>query len=330
MAEKLRIALVGATGLVGLTALKVLDEQQLPPFELFPFASEQRAGSEVTCNGKSWTVQAVPHTPPEVDYALFTAPGNLARNLVPDWLKAGIRIIDNASVFRMAYGVPLIVPEVNAFRIQDANGLIANPNCSTIQLAVALAPLHRKWGLRRVSVATYQAVAGAGRDAVEDWKAEVEGKSPVHGKFPAHIHANVLPQIGEMDENGYNVEEVKLSQEMTKILELTNVPIAATCVRVPVEIGHAEAVEVQLADAPAIEDVLGTLERGSGIILHRKNESFPMPIDIAGQDPVHVGRVRRHPMLDDTYLLWVVADNLRKGAATNAVQILQRWITQTI
>ncbi len=326
MSGVLKIALVGATGLVGQTAARVLDEQPLPEFELRPFATAQRAGTKVLCKGREWIVQAIPDTPPDVDFALFTAPGGVAQTLIPVWREAGIRIVDNSSVFRMAADVPLVVPEVNAARIAEADHLVANPNCSTIQLAVALGPLKQRWGLKRVTVATYQAVSGAGRDAVEDWRAEVRGQQPIHGTFPAPIHANVLPQIGAINDAGYNVEEVKLTSELTRILDLEETPVAATCVRVPVETGHAEAVEVQLGGAPSLEDVLAALEDAPGIVLHRDGASFPMPRAIAGQDPVHVGRVRKHPQLDDVFLLWVVADNLRKGAATNAVQILGEWL----
>lgn len=325
MAGKLSIGLAGATGLVGRTAIDVFSERFPDDCSFHLFATGNSAGRVVRLCDREITVERLPDAPPELDYALFCVPGRVAAEYVPEWRKAGIRIIDNSSVFRMNDDVPLVVPEVNPETIADAQGLIANPNCSTIQLAVALAPIHRAFGLKAVRVSTYQAVSGAGAVSVTRWREEIVGMKYTDSPFPRPIHGNVIPQIGDVDAAGFNVEEVKLMRELPKILAECDLPVTATAVRVPVAIGHSEAVEFELMTRASLEDLLQALEQAEGVVLYRDPGDYPTPIEVCGSDSTHVGRVRSSPADPDTFLLWVVADNLRKGAATNAVQILEMW-----
>ncbi|MDP8208796.1 MAG: aspartate-semialdehyde dehydrogenase [Candidatus Electryonea clarkiae] len=325
MDDKLKIGIVGATGLVGQTAIEVLNERSPENCEFSAYATERIKGRMIAINESVIHVETYPSKPPDLDYALFCAPNEVAKTLVPEWRNAGIRIIDNSSVFRLDAAVPLVVPEVNSSDISDASGLIANPNCSTIQLAVVLEPLHKAFGIKRVSVATYQSVSGAGAEAVEQWENEIAGETVSKSPFPRPIHANVIPQIGEFNESGFTSEEAKLMKELKKILHLDNIPISATAVRVPVRTGHSEAVEVSLNGKPDLKEVSRCFTNKEGLVVSAPGE-YHTPLEIAGSNEVFISRIREHPDEKGTFLFWVVADNLRKGAATNAVQIMEKWI----
>ncbi len=321
----IRVALVGATGLVGQTVIDVLNERKAFDIELFPFTSGRSPETKIGFRGEVINTAPIPENPPDVDYALFCAPNEIAEALVPAWVEAGIKVIDNSSVFRMDPDVPLVVPEVNSSEIDQGSALLANPNCSTIQLAVALAPLDRKWGIKRVSVSTYQSVSGMGKEAVNRWTEEVMAMAKGDSPFPRAIHGNVIPLIGDVDERGYGSEEVKLMNELPKILGHEGLVVSATCVRVPVGIGHGEAVEVRVDGTPSLEEVAELLRNSEGIETVDIGAEYVTPVEIAGTDPVYISRLRQHPHEESNFLFWVVADNLRKGAATNAVQILESW-----
>jgi len=327
MPEKsIRIAIVGATGMVGRTALKILHAQRNPSYQLFLYATEKGASRQAKIGEMVYEISPAPSSPPPVDYALFCAPEDAADKMIPAWRKAKIKIIDNSSVFRLHDEVPLVVPEVNPHRIKEADHLIANPNCSTIQLAVALAPIHRRWGLRQVSVATYQSVSGAGADGLLQLRAERIGGKIKNNPFPRKIRANIIPAIGEFDDFGYSREERKMMLELPKILEDSSFYISATTVRVPVTVGHSEAVEFKVGTLISLSELVECLQSAPGVILAKIPEEFHTPLEIEGKDEVYVSRVRFHPQSDSTFLMWVVADNLRKGAATNAIQIMEQWL----
>ncbi len=326
--QDLRVAVVGATGLVGRTALNILEGMEQYQFKVIPYATERSASIVIPWRSQQLTIELLNDTPSSpVDYALFCAPNPVAEQYVPLWRKSGVRIIDNSSAFRMADGIPLVVPEVNANRIADADTLVANPNCSTIQLAAAIAPLDRAFGVKSVSVATYQAVSGAGQDAVDDWRREVEGNELKKSVFPRKIHGNVIPMIGAVDPSGYCREETKMMEELPKILEKPSLHVSVTTVRVPVETGHSEAVDLVLESEVSREEVTHALQSGKGLKLFDSIDDYPTPFEIAGTDEVYVGRVRQHPTLKNVFQLWIVADNVRKGAATNAIQIMEEWMT---
>jgi aspartate-semialdehyde dehydrogenase len=326
VSKSLNIGLVGATGIVGNTVVEVLDEYDFSNHTFRAFASNHASNRTVTIHGTGIAVEPIPVSVPELDYALFTAPGSVAGELIPPWTKKGIKIVDNSSVFRLDKEVPLVVPEVNPGEIRNAENLIANPNCSTIQLAVALKPLDDRFGIETVSVATYQAVSGAGRSALNRWNEEVMGAPVGQSPFPRPIHGNLIPVIGPIVEGGYCNEEQKMMQELPKILGRDKMEVAVTTVRVPVGVGHSEVVDVTLSKSSSVDELLDTLENGQGLVVVRDSQDFPTPLEIAGQNDTFVGRVRMVPGNDSRFLLWIVADNLRKGAATNAIQILEEWI----
>jgi aspartate-semialdehyde dehydrogenase len=319
----MRIALLGATGAVGRTMLKVLDERQFPADELVLLASERSAGEVLRCRGRDWTVQAVTAEAFEgCDVALFSAGASRSREWAPIAAKAGALVIDNSSAWRMDPEVPLVVPEVNGKRaIDPPKGIIANPNCSTIQLVVALEAVRREAGLRRVVVTTLQSVSGAGNKGIAALDAELAHGKAAETPFVAPIAHNVLPYIGPRAPDGWNEEEDKVRAETRKILELPELPVAATCVRVPVRVGHSISATVETErpiDAAALSDAF---RRMPNLVLCEQDD--PLPIHAAGQDDVYVGHVRIDRDLPNTLHMWVVADNLRKGAATNAVQIAE-------
>ncbi|MBZ0266356.1 aspartate-semialdehyde dehydrogenase [bacterium] len=324
--DLLKIGIVGATGLVGRTALKVLQERGFSADQVILFATDKNTDRWIQYGNRKVQVSSIPESPPDLDFALFCAPARVAVELVPKWSDAGIRCIDNSSTFRMQEGIPLVVPEVNRDEIGKNGNIVANPNCSSIQLAVALNPLQKTYGIHRLSVSTYQSISGAGLKALKQWESEIEGVPRGDSPFPRAIHGNVIPQIGQVNEDGYNEEETKLHNELPKIFGDSSFGIAATSVRVPVAIGHSEAVEVTLRSVARIEEVVEILMQGEGIILQNSHSNYPTPLDVANRDEVFVGRVRRHPREMNTFLFWIVSDNLRKGAATNAVQILEHWI----
>ena len=320
----MRIALLGATGAVGRTMLQVLAERGVEVDELRPLASERSRGQEVEFAGRSWTVDVpAPGAFRGCDVALFSAGGPRSREWAPIAASEGAVVIDNSSAWRMDADVPLVVPEVNAAAaLTRPRGIIANPNCSTIQLVVALEAIRRVAGLRRVVATTLQSVSGAGQGGIDALHAEREGRTSADSPFPAPIDRNVVPRIGPFGADGFTEEETKVRNESRKILGLPDLVIAATCVRVPVEIGHSISATVETErplEARGAEEALRSMP-GVRVL---EGDSLPLPLDAAGRDEVLVGRVRQDPDSERVLHIWIVADNLRKGAATNAVQIAE-------
>lgn len=321
----MKVVVVGATGLVGQTMLRVLEERNFPVKELIPVASSRSVGRTVLFRGSEVTVrsmgEAVKAAP---DFAIFSAGGSVALEWAPLFAEAGSVVIDNSSAWRMEPGIPLVIPEVNGNILTGKNHIIANPNCSTIQLLMALAPLHRRYTAERVIVSTYQSVTGTGVKAVQQLQNEslgIEGDQA----YPHPIFNNCLPQCDVFVENGYTKEEMKLVNETRKILDLPDLKVTATAVRVPVTGGHSESATFAFKDDFEIDDVRALLASFPGIIvLDDPSESlYPMPVTANGRDEVFVGRIRRDYSAEKSLNLWIVSDNLRKGAATNAIQIAE-------
>jgi aspartate-semialdehyde dehydrogenase len=331
--KQYKIAVVGATGMVGRMFLRVLEERKLPASEYFLFASARSAGTTVEFMGKKHTVRELTEDAFKdlgVDIALFSAGGGTSKIFAPIVAASGAVVIDNSSTWRMDPEVPLVVPEVNAHAISQYKnkGIIANPNCSTIQAMVALKPLAVKYGLKRVIYSTYQAVSGAGMGGYSDLENGLKGEAPK--KFPHPIAGNVLPQIDVFLDTGYTKEEQKMIDESRKILELPSLRVTATTVRVPVFHGHSESINVELEKPFEVADIRKLWESTEGLIVQDDPEKgiYPMPINAADTDPVYVGRLRRDFSVENGINFWCVADNIRKGAATNAVQIAQELIRQ--
>ena len=323
------VAVAGATGLVGRSILRVLEERNFPVGALRLLASRRSAGKVIAFGGRDVRVEELNRSSFEgVEIALFSAGASVSKDFVPAAVRAGAVVIDNSSAFRLDDGIPLIVPEVNPERIPDHKGIIANPNCSTIQMVVALKPLHDRWKVARIVVATYQAVTGAGHKAVRQLEGELQNKHGVEKKFPHPIAGNVLPQIDIFFDDGYSREEHKMEAETKKILGDANVRVTATCARVPVLGGHSEAVNVEFERPFSVEEVRETLRTAPGVCLQDDfgKSIYPMPIWAQGKDDVFVGRLRRDETVANGLNLWIVSDNLRKGAATNAVQIAERLV----
>lgn len=326
--EGWNVAVVGATGLVGRKILQVLEERKFPARTVRPLASTRSAGSKIVCMGSPTTVQELGVGSFEgIDIAIFSAGAPVSREYAPRAVRAGALVIDNSSAFRMDPDVPLVVPEVNPERVGAGREIIANPNCSTIQLVVVLKPLHDKWGIRRVVVATYQSVTGAGQRALDQLRAEIAGREPVEKKFPHPIAYNALPQVDVFMEEGHTREELKMVNETVKILGDGNVKVSATCVRIPATGGHSEAVNVEFDRPVEPGEVAALLKRSPGVVVQDDvaHGVYPMPIWAEEKDDVFVGRIRRDPTVPHGVNLWIVSDNLRKGAATNAVQIAELW-----
>jgi len=327
--KKYNVAVVGATGMVGQTMLKVLEERQFPVGRLVLLASARSAGKKVDWNGQTHTIEEL--TPASfaqgIDIALFSAGGSISREYAPIAAAAGCVVIDNSSAFRMDPGVPLVVPEVNPGDLAGHKNIIANPNCSTIQAMVALAPLHAAYGIRRAVFTTYQSVSGAGNNGVEDLARTAKGEAPQH--FPVPIAGNCLPHIDSFTDDGYTLEEMKMVNETRKILHAPGMAVTATTVRVPVAIGHSEAINLTFDKPFQLEDVRRLLANAPGLVLQDDpaHSEYPTPLAAAGKDDVFVGRIRRDDSCENSLHLWVVADNVRKGAATNAVQIAQTLIS---
>lgn len=321
----MKVAVVGATGLVGGTMLKVLEERKFPVTELIPVATEKSLGKEVSFGGKQWKVvlaeDAISKKP---DVALFSAGGGTSLELAPKFADAGITVIDNSSAWRMDPTKKLIVPEINADALTPADKIIANPNCSTIQMVMALHPLHKAYGIRRIVVSTYQSVSGTGKKAVDQLMNERQG---VEGEmaYRYRIDLNILPQIDTFLENGYTKEEMKMVNETRKILRDDTIRITSTTVRVPVKGGHSESVNVELNREFDLSEVRTLLSGMPGVVVvdDPANQRYPMPIDAEGKDEVFVGRIRRDESQPHALNMWIVSDNLRKGAATNAIQIAE-------
>ena len=322
---KMKVAVVGATGLVGTKMLQVLAERNFPVTELLPVASERSIGKEVEFRGKKYKVvgmQDAIDAKPAV--ALFSAGGSTSLEWAPRFAEAGITVIDNSSAWRMDPEKPLIVPEINADILTATDKIIANPNCSTIQMVVALNPLHKKYGIRRIVVSTYQSVTGTGVKAVNQLMNERNGVTgEMAYKYP--IDLNVIPQIDVFTDNGYTKEEMKMVKETAKIMRDDSIRVTATTVRIPVMGGHSESANVEFLNDFTLEEVRSVLSAAPGVVLvdDTANALYPMPMDAHEKDDVFVGRLRRDESQDKTLNLWIVSDNLRKGAATNAVQIAE-------
>jgi aspartate-semialdehyde dehydrogenase len=325
----MKVAVVGATGIVGRMMLKVLEERQFPVDRLFPAASERSAGREIVFRGKPLKVISVMEAVEAIpDIALFSAGASVSREWAPVFAENGTVVIDNSSAWRMEKEVPLVVPEINAATVTSDTRIIANPNCSTIQMLVALAPLHREFGIKRLVISTYQSVTGTGVKAVTQLDNERRGISGEMA-YPYPIDLNCIPQCDIFLDNGYTKEEMKLVNETRKILGDEEIRITATAVRVPVTGGHSEAVNIEFEREFDLEKVRSILSGTQGLILYDNPEErkYPMPIIAHDRDEVFVGRLRRDFSQEKTLNMWVVADNIRKGAATNAVQIAEHMIS---
>ncbi len=322
----MKVAVVGATGMVGKVMLKILEERNFPVSELIPVASERSVGKEISFKGKSYTIvslaDAVEMKPA---IALFSAGGETSKQWAPRFADAGTTVIDNSSQWRMVDTIPLIVPEINADILTVNDKIIANPNCSTIQLVMVLNPLHKKYGIKRIVVSTYQSVTGTGKDAVDQLEGEIKGETPTK-VYPYQIFKNALPHCDVFDEEtGYTKEELKLTLEPKKIMRVDAMNITATAVRVPVQGGHSEAVNIEFEKDFNVVDVQRLLSEQEGIVVQDNPDTnnYPMPIYAEGKDDVFVGRIRRDFSQRNSLNLWIVADNLRKGAATNTIQIAE-------
>jgi aspartate-semialdehyde dehydrogenase len=321
----MHVALVGATGLVGRKMLDVLEERKFPVTHLIPVASERSVGQMVHFRGKDYPVQAMPHAlDSSPDLALFSAGGSVSKEWAPKFVAKGTVVIDNSSAWRMDPDVPLVVPEVNAHVLSGNDRLIANPNCSTIQLVVALAPLHKRWNIRRLVISTYQSVTGTGKAAVDQYQSEKNGDKATR-IYPHQIFENCLPQCDIFMDNGYTREEMKMVHETRKIMGTQDMAITATAVRVPVLGGHSESVNVEFASDFELDEIVEALNNAPGVIVQDTPETFlyPMALNAKDTDAVYVGRLRKDEGQPCTLNLWIVSDNLRKGAATNAIQIAE-------
>ena len=321
-----RCAIVGATGMVGGMFLKILQERKLPVSKLYLFASARSAGQTLQFNGQDVPIEEL--TPQVfdrgIDYALFGVESDVSKIYAPIAAKAGCVVIDNSSAWRMDDDVPLVVPEVNRVDLYGHKGIIANPNCCATPAVVALKPLLDTYGITRVIISTYQSVSGAGVGGLADLSRTLKGEAAGH--FPHTIAGNLIPHIDSFHDDGYTGEEKKLMAEVRKILNKPKLAITATTVRVPVEFGHSLSINVSLRYEFDLADVKNVLAKAPGVVLQDDPASllYPMPLAAAGTDSVFVGRVRRDESFGNTINMWVVADNTRKGAATNAVQIIER------
>ncbi|MFE8699131.1 aspartate-semialdehyde dehydrogenase [Cytobacillus sp. FJAT-54145] len=335
------VAVVGATGAVGQQMIQTLETRNFPISKLTLLSSSRSAGKVVVFKGEEYTVQeATPESFEGVDIALFSAGGSVSKALAPEAVKRGAIVVDNTSAFRMDENVPLVVPEVNEEELHNHNGIIANPNCSTIQMVVALQPIRNQYGLKKIIVSTYQAVSGSGAAAVEELnrqtKAIINNESfepqilPV-GSDKKHyqIAFNAIPQIDKFQENGYTYEEMKMINETKKIMSLPELQVAATCVRLPVATGHSESLYFEVEnDGVSVQEVKTLLETAPGVVLQDDpaNQVYPMPADCVGKNDVFVGRIRRDLDHSKGFHMWVVSDNLLKGAAWNSVQIAESLV----
>lgn len=325
------VAVVGATGLVGRKMVQVLAERAFPLGTLRLLATKKSAGKVMQCGDKAVRVEELtPDSFKGIQIALFSAGAAVSKEFAPLAVKAGAVVIDNSSAFRLDENVPLVVPEVNPRQIARHHGIISNPNCSTIQMVVALKPLHDRWSIRRIVVATYQAVTGAGQKGVDQLESEIAGDEDVQRKFPHRIAYNVLPQIDVFLDDGSSREEHKMVHETKKILGDDTIKVTATCARVPSLGGHSEAVNVEFEKHFELEDVRETLRHAPGVCLQDdiQQNVYPMPIWAYDKDEVFVGRIRRDETVEHGLNLWIVSDSLRKGAATNAVQIAEELIKE--
>lgn len=327
--KKVNIALVGATGMVGRAILKVLDERNFPFDALYCIASDKSAGESVKCKGKDFHVEAL--TPAvferNIDIAFFSAGSQVSRKYGPIAASKGIIVIDNSAEFRMDEHVPLVVPEVNSHALKKHNNIISNPNCSTIQAMVALKPLHDMYGIKRLVISTYQAVSGSGIKGFEDLSNGLNGINKLQA-YPHSIYNNCLPHIDVFQENGYTKEEMKIIEETNKILEDPKIKVTATAVRVPIFNCHSESINVELKKDFKLDDIFKLYSHSEGIILQDdpKQNIYPLASKSNNTDQVYIGRIRRDFSINRGLNIWLVADNIRKGAATNAIQIAEKII----
>lgn len=325
----MKIAVVGATGLVGEVMLNVLAERNFPISELIPVASERSIGKEIMFKGKPFKVQSMQAAIDQKPHiALFSAGGSTSKEWAPKFAEAGTTVIDNSSAWRMDLDKKLIVPEINANQLTKADKIIANPNCSTIQMVMALAPLHKEYKIKRLVVSTYQSVSGTGIKAVRQLENEMAG---VNGEmaYPYPIHRNALPHCDVFEDNGYTKEEMKLVRETQKILDDRTIAVTATAVRIPTAGGHSESVNIEFENDYNLNHITQLLETTPGVTVQDNldTNTYPMPIYAHGKDDVFVGRIRRDGSQPNSLNMWIVSDNLRKGAATNAVQIAEYLIS---
>jgi aspartate-semialdehyde dehydrogenase len=328
----MKVAVVGATGMVGEIMLQVLAERNFPVTELIPVASEKSVGKTIEWKGKTFTVvglQTAVDLKPEI--ALFSAGGETSLEWAPKFAAAGTTVIDNSSAWRMDKTKKLVVPEINASILTKDDKIIANPNCSTIQMVMALAPLHAKYDIKRIVVSTYQSITGTGVKAVQQLENEYAGiQGDMAYKYP--IHRNAIPQCDSFEENGYTKEEMKLVRETQKILNDKTIAVTATAIRIPVVGGHSEAVNIQFENDFDVNEVRQILHNTPGVTVQDNLDTFtyPMPIYAQGKDDVFVGRIRRDESQPNTINMWIVSDNLRKGAATNTIQIAEYLVANDL
>ena len=327
--KKYKLAIVGATGVVGRTALKVLEEKNLPISEYVLFASSKSAGTKLPFMGKEYVVRELKEDSFDegFDFAIFSAGGDTSKKFAPIVASKGCIVVDNSSAFRMDNDVPLVVPEVNPEEIENNHGIIANPNCSTIQAVLPLKALDDKYTIKRIIYSTYQAVSGAGKKGLNDLENGRNGINKLE-KFSHPIYNNCLPHIDVFTENGYTKEEMKMINETRKILKKPDLRITATTVRVPVENSHSESINVEFEKTFVLSELVETLKNFKGIVVQDDPSTnlYPLATNATGHDEVFVGRIRRDFSVENGVNLWVVADNIRKGAASNAIQIIEKII----
>ena len=328
----MNIAIVGATGLVGSKMLEILEERDFPIEKIIPIASKKSEGKLINFCGKKYKVVSIENSfSEEIDIALFSAGAEVSLKWAPEFKRKGIYVIDNSSAWRMYEGVKLIIPEINGNLLESKDKIIANPNCSTIQMLMALAPIHKKFKIARIIVSTYQSVTGTGKAAIDQLNNE---KDNIDGMkiYPHPIYQNALPQCDIFLENGYTKEEIKLVNETHKILSDKSINISATAVRIPVFGGHAESVNIELKEKTNCEEIKALLNGTNGVIVQDdpKKNIYPMPISAEGKDEVFVGRIREDFSNKNSFNLWIVSDNLRKGAATNTIQIAEYLISNKL
>ena len=328
----MNIAIVGATGLVGSKMLEILEERDFPIEKIIPIASKKSEGKLINFCGKKYKVVSIENSfSEEIDIALFSAGAEVSLKWAPEFKRKGIYVIDNSSAWRMYEGVKLIIPEINGNLLESKDKIIPNPNCSTIQMLMALAPIHKKFKIARIIVSTYQSVTGTGKAAIDQLNNE---KDNIDGMkiYPHPIYQNALPQCDIFLENGYTKEEIKLVNETHKILSDKSINISATAVRIPVFGGHAESVNIELKEKTNCEEIKALLNGTNGVIVQDdpKKNIYPMPISAEGKDEVFVGRIREDFSNKNSFNLWIVSDNLRKGAATNTIQIAEYLISNKL
>ena len=328
----MKVAVVGVTGVVGTVMLSLLDKRKFPITQIIPVASEKSVGNQIRFQGKDYSIvslnDAVSMKP---DIALFSAGGSISKEWAPKFADVGTRVVDNSSAWRMDSTKKLIVSEVNSETLTDDDYIIANPNCSTMQMLVVLAPLHKRFNIKRLVISTYQSVSGTGKNAIDQLYSERNG-SDSEKVYPYSIDQNLLPHCDVFEEGGYTKEENKLINETKKILNDNSIQITSTAVRVPIEICHGESVNIEFEDDFKLEEVFSVLKNSPGLIVQDEPEKnlYPMPINASNKDEVFVGRIRRDFSIKSGLNLWIIADNLRKGAATNTIQIAEKLIEMGI